>query len=220
MGSLLVELVPTMLGLAITPTAIVTGILFLSSRRSTANAGAFAAAFAIIYLVITVVVLAFSSSTANPLISEHSKHIGEIAIGLLLLAGGVVSLLHGRLTPTTQKKASVIDTVDSATPQKAFSMGVALAILNPNIPILLAGLAAIAAANLSSFSSFIAGLLLVIASIIGMLVPIIWFKAQPVSAKRALDRLKQWLVKHQHALNLGVFFIFGAVFTIKGLNGL
>lgn len=32
--------------------------------------------------------------------------------------------------------------------------------------------------------------------------------------------VKTWISNHQNALNLGVLFFFGAVFTLKGIAGL
>ena len=58
MGSLLAELVPFVVGLAVTPAAITIGILLLGSKHPVANPSAFAAAFAIAYGILSAVVLA------------------------------------------------------------------------------------------------------------------------------------------------------------------
>lgn len=219
MGSLLVELLPSGFGLAITPTAIATGILFLSSNRPIANAIAFAAPFALVYTAFATVVLVAAGVSDEPLLGDRTKRLITLAVGLLLLSIAVVSWLRGR-RPHPVRESKLMAEVENANPPTAFLTGLLLAVLNPNVPILLAGLAAIAAADVSTAGQVGAAALLVGASEVGLLGPVLWYVSHPESAARGLGRLKGWLSRHEHAVDLAVLVFFGLVFTLKGLAGL
>jgi threonine/homoserine/homoserine lactone efflux protein len=220
MGGLLLELVPTAVGLALTPTAIAASILFLSSKRPVANALAFAAPFALVYSTLAVLALIAAHSSAEPLLSEGAKHWITFLIGLVLLAAAVRSWLTGRHPVATATKSKVLEAVDSANPLSAFGIGLAIAVLNPNIPILFAGLATIVAAEVSTADRIVGAAFLVLASEVGILGPVVWYMVQPRAARRGLGRVRSWLALHQHAVNLAVLVFFGAVFALKGLGGL
>jgi cytochrome c biogenesis protein CcdA len=152
LGSLLLQLLPFAIGLAATPGAIATGILFLGSKQALANAIAFAAAFSLVYAGLAAVVLLIAGAADEPLIDDRTKSIVTLAIGLLLLALALLGWLRGRGRPPQRPRW--LDMVDTANPREALGLGVALAVLNPNIPILLGGLTTIAAADVSAADEF------------------------------------------------------------------
>jgi Sap, sulfolipid-1-addressing protein len=218
MGSLLIELLPFAAGLAVTPAAIATGILFLGSKRPLANAIAFAAAFSIVYAGLAALVLFAAQASTEPLVDTRTKAGVTLAIGLLLLGLALLGWLRGR--GRTPHRGRLLDLVEGARPAEALGLGVALAVLNPNIPILLGGLATIAAAEVSTAAQVVGAVFLLAASQLGLAGPILWYVARPASAGRGLDRIKEWLARHERAVDLGVLLVFGALFTIKGLAGL
>jgi hypothetical protein len=55
---------------------------------------------------------------------------------------------------------------------------------------------------------------------VGLAGPILWYVARPASAARGLARVREWLTRHERLVDLGVLFVFGALFTLKGLAGL
>ncbi len=136
MGSLLVDLIAFALGMAITPSAIAIGILFLGSKRPVSNALAFAGAFALVYVGLAALVIGASAAATEPLFSDRDKSIAALAVGLVLLALGVGTLLRHRRLGGTPKRSRLVSTVDDATPPEAFAIGLVFAILNPNVPIL------------------------------------------------------------------------------------
>jgi len=110
--------------------------------------------------------------------------------------------------------------VEDASPREAFGLGVALAVVNPNIPILLGGLTAITAADVSTAAQIAGAVLLVAASQLDPAGPFLWYVARPAAAGRGLERTRDWLARHKQLLGLGVLLVFGALFTLKGLAGL
>jgi threonine/homoserine/homoserine lactone efflux protein len=218
MGSLLVELLPFAAGLAVTPAAIAAGILFLSSKRPLANAIAFAAAFSVVYAAIAGVVLAAAQAATEPLVDERTKQVITLAVGLLLLGLALVTLL--RQGGGRPERPRWMEAVEQARPAGAFGLGLALAVLNPNVPILLAGLTTIVAAEVSGADHLAGVVFLLLGSQLGLAGPILWYVVRPASAGRGLDRLKGWLARHARLVDLGVLGVFGALFTLKGLAGL
>lgn len=218
MGSLLVELVPFAAGLAVTPAAIATGILFLSSKRPLGNAIAFSAAFSLVYAGLAALALFVAQASTGPLIGQGTRHRLTLAIGLLLLALALVLWLRGRGRPPHRPRW--LDMVEDASPREAFGLGVAIAVVNPNIPILLGGLATIAAADVSTAAQVAGAVLLLAGSQLGLMGPILWYVARPASAGRGLTRAREWLARHERPVDLGVLVVFGLLFTASGLRGL
>jgi hypothetical protein len=216
MGDLLLELLPSAIGLALTPTAIVACVLFLSSSRPLLNSLAFAAPFAICYSLLAALVLGASELSSDPLIGSETKHIITLVIGLFLLGGGLRSILVNRPARAT----GWVSRIATAGPGEAFVLGTAVAVLNPNVPILIAGLAVVAAAPVSTVDRLVGVLFLLLAAEAGLIGPIAWYALMPGSAQTGLATLRDWLVAHQRQLNQAVLLVFGLVFTIKGFAGL
>lgn len=219
MGALFVDLIPPALGLAVTPAVIVTCVLFLSSRRPVANALWFAVPFAVVYTVLAVIVLTVAQAGSEPLIDTRTKHWVGLSVGLLLLAIAGLTYLRGRNTGSAEEPQWV-KRIDSATTRTAIVVGVAEAVVNPNVAILISGLVTVAAAELSLASQYAGAEFLVIASLVGILVPVLWYAIKQESASGRLARVRELLARHQRALNIGVLLVFGLAFTVKHAVGL
>lgn len=219
MSSLLLELLPFAVGLAITPAAIASCILFLGSKRPVANAVAFAAAFALVYALIAAAILAASQSASGEIVPEETKAALTLVVGIVLLALAGAGEMRGQAGPATHTPGWM-RAIDTAGPRVAFGVGLALAVLNPNIPILIAALATVAAAGVSEGQEVVAAAVLVAASQLGLAGPIAWFVTHRNSATGGLVAVKAWLGRHEHVVNLAVLLVFGVLFTVKGLSGL
>ena len=193
MGSLLLELVPSALGLAITPAAIATTILFLGSTRQVANALAFTTPFALVYGAFAMIVLVASAQSSKPLVGDHTKHVVSLLAGLLLLELALGTWLRGRHA----HRGPV-----------------------PNVASLTAGLATIGAADVSEAAQVGGAVFLVAGSLVGLLGPILWYVLRRDSAEQALARSNAWLGQHEHQVNSAVLVVFGVLFTAKGAVGL
>lgn len=109
--------------------------------------------------------------------------------------------------------------VETASPIEALGLGVAMAVLNPNIPILLAGLSTIGVANVGLGQQLWGTAFLLAGSQVGLVGPILWFVARPASAACGLGRIREWLARHEKLVDLGVLVVFGLLFTLSGLRG-
>lgn len=209
----------------ITPAAIATTILFLGSKRPVGNATAFAAAFAFVYTVNAAVILYLSTGVSETVVDDHTKSLITAIIGIVLLDFAVAGVIRSRGRRASRVAPRVrtpgwMTAVDTAGPRVAFGLGLALAILNPNIPILIAGLTTTAAAGVSTGDQVLAATFLIAFSQIGLAGPIIWFVSHRSSAERGLSAVKGWLERREEAVNSAMLIVFGALFTISGINGL
>jgi hypothetical protein len=127
--------------------------------------------------------LAAAQASDEPLVSERTRDVLTLAVGLLLL-------------------------------------GLVLAVLNPDVPILLAGLATIAAAGVPGGEQLAGVVFLLAGAQVGLAGPILWFVVRPAAAARGLGRAREWLARHERPVDLGVLSVFGALFTLKGVAGL
>lgn len=130
MAGLLVELLPFALALALTPTAIAAGILFLSSVRPVPNDLAFTAPFVAVYGLLAGIVLVASGASSGPLLDDHDKGVAALAVGAVLLVLALASVVRRRRTAMPRKKG-LVERIASATPGEAFEIGTVVAVLNP-----------------------------------------------------------------------------------------
>lgn len=220
MDSLLVDLIPFAAGLAITPTAIVLGILFLGSKRAISNALAYAAGFALVYGGVAALVVGAAAAAEEPLLSDHDKAVAAVVAGAVLLLLGLLTLGRSRRRRGPLKPSRILAMIDDANELEAFGIGLVTSILNPNVPILLGGLAAVAAADVEVAGHVVAASVLVGASLLGLVGPVVWYAIDRDRAEAGLGRLRAWLGRHQTAVNLAVLFGFGGIFLTKGLVAL
>jgi len=183
------------------------------------NALAFSSAFALVYAIVAAVVLIAAGTTSGGLVDDRTKAVVTLIVGVLLLGLAALGVIRGHAGPPT-RTPGWMRAIDTAGARVAFGLGLALAILNPNVPILVAGLATIAAAEVSVAEQVGGVVFLLAGSELGMLGPISWYVTHRESAKRGLAVVKAWLAKHEHRANLAVLIVFGALFALKGVSGL
>jgi hypothetical protein len=77
-----------------------------------------------------------------------------------------------------------------------------------------------AAAQASELDRLVGAVFLSVESQLGLAGPIVAYAASPDAASRRLDGVKAWLLRRNHPLNLAVLLVFGALFTLSGINDL
>ncbi|MDG3009476.1 hypothetical protein G4X40_04875 [Rhodococcus sp. D2-41] len=217
MGSLLLDLIPELLGMAITPAAIAGCILLLQTKQALKNALAFASAFMLAYIAIGVAAL-LGGATHQTQQSGTIAHWAGLVVGLIFVGCGVGTLVRHR--SAAQRDPKWMDLLEKATPRVAFLLGAALSVLNPNLAIMVSGMSVIAAADTTVATSIGATVLLLVAAALDFLVPIGAYVAFGDRAKAALESSKRWMLTHNGGLSMAVFFGFGALFVIRGVVAL
>ncbi|MFB8004956.1 GAP family protein [Nocardia sp. NPDC056000] len=217
MGELLLELLPEMVGLLITPGAVIGCILLLHSQAPIPNAAAFGAGFLVVYSMIALSALLGGASDPGATSPEVSHGAG-LAVGLLFLAIGCWMAL--RKPPPVAKRPRLLLELDTAGPPKAFVIGVALAVINPNLFIMIAAMSTVSSSHVGTAAALITTAILLLAASLDFLIPMIVFAALGERARTGLDRAESWMLGHSRALSLVVLFGFGALFTVRGVVNL
>ncbi|MEV5650167.1 GAP family protein [Nocardia sp. NPDC052254] len=217
MGDLVVALIPEIIGLIITPGAIVGCVLLLQSGRPIPNAAAFGAAFLLVYTQIGIAALL--SGAGDPgATSKQTSHWAGLAVGLLfLICGGWIAI---RKPGTRAGSPRWVTELENVGPRGAFIMGLGLAVINPNVFIMISGMSLISSSGVSTAMAVLATIMLLIAAVVDFVVPIGIYMLLGERARTGLDTTKRWMIGHTRALSLGVMFGFGALFTIRGIVNL
>lgn len=218
MGELIVELIPSMLGLMVTPGVVAGAIMLLGTPRPFAGALAFMSGIVLVYAVIAGIVVSTAAADPEPLLSDRAKNIVQLVVGTVLLAIATLLVLRrGNRRRVRRAKRSFLAQLSTASPPFAFGSGLAVALINPNVAILIAGLAVVAAADTGHLAG--AGLL-VLASVTGIIVPVLWRALAPASARRHLGAIRRWISAHDRTMNIAMLVVFGTTFVVKGWTGL
>jgi hypothetical protein len=196
---------------------VVGTVLLLRSNRPLPNALLFAAGFMVVYVVVSVTAVVAGASTGSGPGSSDVRYWVSAVSGAVFLLGALVRLSRSRRTSGPPKWVAELR---SCTPRLAFAAGLVLALVNPNLLILLSGLSAIGAADAGTAASLVGVLLLLVACLLDFAIPLGAFVLLGSRARGALDGLERWLVRHDTALSVGVLVVFGAGFLARGVAGL
>lgn len=212
MGELIAALIPEFIGLVITPGAIAGCVLLLQSRRPIPNAAAFGGAFLLLYALIAATALLGGASEPDAT-SKAVAHWTGLIVGVLFLAVGIWFLTQ----PADPAPPKWLTQLESATPSKAFVFGIALAVINPNLFIMMSGMSIISSSAVGTGAALTGTVLLLLSATLDFLVPIGLFAALGERARSGLEATKQWMLQHNRVMSICVLMGFGTLFTIRGI---
>lgn len=217
MGGLFAELLPEMVGLIVTPGAIAGCTLLLQSSRPVRNPIAFGSAFLVLYTLIAVSALLGGASEPGAT-SQDTAHSAGLVVGLIFVAAGCWIAVHpaGPVASTPKWLAAL----QNAGPGRAFIVGLAFAMINPNLFIMVSGMSVISSSHVGPGAALLATLLLLAAAALDFVIPIGIYLALGERARHGLDSVQAWMLRNNRGLTLGVLFAFGALFTIRGVLNL
>lgn len=211
------DLIPEYIGLMLTPFAVVGSIVLLGTRRPLANALSLAAAFAVAYGLLSGLFLAVGSEVV-PDEDDTIHYVVSLVLGLMFLAAALILAVRKPRPRTGPPRWSV--TLENATPGRSFLVGLGLAILNPNIAILLTGITVIVVAEVDAATETVGAATLVIAALIPILLPIAIYVLRGEQGKAQLRSIFKWMMAHDRAITIGTSLFFGVLFAGRALIGL
>lgn len=221
METLLVSLLPYIIGSAVVPLQIIIGLLFLKSdRQGLFKAVAYVTGMTIVRLLQGLIFGLILTGAAE---ESNDKNL---VISTLLLVLGILLLIaaykkwRGQDDPD-DPPPKWLTTIDSSTPVKAFGIGLGLPLIAPKLWVFtLSALATIAAAQLGQPSSAIAFLLFILLAQSLLLLPILIRILLPQKSKSLLEKISNWLTKNNRSIVIVVSLIFGLLFLKSGITGL
>lgn len=219
MGSVIGEILPLALGIAISPLPIIAAILMLLSARPGGTSVGFLAGWIIGIALVTGIVTALAGSLstsggATPAWASWTK----IVLGLLLVHRGVRSW-RGRGEGNTTPKW--LTAIESFTPVKAFGLGFLLSAVNPkNLILGVAAGVAIGTAGLSIGGEAVVIAVFTVLAACTVAIPVIAHLFAKNRMQAPLDAAKVWLQANNSAVMAVLLLVIGVVLIGKGIGTL
>lgn len=208
MGEAFGQMLPSAVGVAISPLPIVAVVLMLATPRGRVNGPAFILGWWVGLAVVGVIVLAAGSGAGDEdgAPPDWANWL-DLVLGVLLLAVAVRqwrSRPHGGEEPPTPKWMGALD---AFSPVKAGAAGVVLSALNPkNLLLAIAGAAAIARVDISTGRQILSYVVFVLIASIGVAAPVVLYFALGDRSKHMLDGLNRWMT-HNNAVIMAVLML-------------
>jgi hypothetical protein len=225
MGSVIVSLLPLIIGSAVVPVQIIIDILLLQNpKQEPLKASAYVGGMTTMRLLQGLVFGLILTGSASATASETSGK-GPIVSTLLLVLGiffFITAYKQWRKDDDPDAPPPKwLAMIDSLTPLKAFGIGFGLMLIGAKFWVFtLTAIAVIGEAKLGQPSSTIVYLLFVLLAESLLLIPILVRLVLPGQSKAFLDGTSDWLTRHNRVIVIVVSLVFGLLFLYQGASGL
>ena len=220
MGSVIGEILPLAVGIAISPIPIIAAILMLLSPKAKATSVGFLLGWlagillaVVLFTLLSSVLLQQDSSGSSPV----SRAI-KIILGALLL---FLAVRQWRARPSEGEPAAMpkwMSAIDSMTAIKGLGLGFLLSAVNPKN--LLLGISAgviIGDANLSLGDAVVVIVVFALVAGCSVLIPVVGYLIASARMAGPLDGLRQWLVDNNATIMAVLLLVIGVAVIGKGI---
>jgi threonine/homoserine/homoserine lactone efflux protein len=214
-------LLPSAVGVALSPIPIIAVILMLGTPRARSNGPAFAAGWVVGLVVVSVIVLVVASG-ADDTDSTASSGVDwfQVAIGLLFFA---MAGRQWRSRPHPGEEPHLpkwMDAIDRFTAGRSFILGAGLSGVNPkNLALTAAAAASIAQAGLSSADTAVAVAVFVVIGSLTVAGPVLFYLVARDAATAGLASMKEFMAEHNAVIMMVVLVVLGAKLLGAGFAG-
>ena len=222
MGEAIGQMLPSAVGVAISPLPIVAVVLMLVTARGRVNGPAFLVGWWIGVAVVGTIVLAVAEAPGATDQGEPATWVSwlELILGVLLL---LVALKQWRGRPQGDADPEMpkwMQALDGFKPPKAAGAGVLLSGLNPkNLLLTVAGATAIAQTGISGGEQAVALVVFILIASLGVAAPIVIYFALGARAGPLLERLKNWLAQNNALIMAVLLLIIGVKLIGDAISG-
>ncbi len=218
-GSVLIELIPLALVIALSPLSIIPAVLVLHNPRPRPTGLAFLAGWLIGLTVLTVVFLEVSG-----LVGGMREKPPSWASWLRIIVGTAL-IVFGLYRWFTRAKAAHtpkwMQSLEKLTPARSFGTSAALTVVNPKVLFICAAAGlAIGTAGLREPRSWIAVIWFVAVAGSTVALPILAYAVSGERLHEPLSRLKDWMERQHAALVAAILVVVGLLVLYKGIHGL
>lgn len=221
MGTVIGEVLPLALGVAISPIPIIAAILMLLSPKARVTSVGFLLGW-VVGIVVAVTVFTLLSSilpAQDPDASRPVRGIIQIVLGLLLF---LLAFSQWRKRPKAGEQAALpkwMKAIDTITFIAAAGLGFLLSALNPKNLIMAAGAGVdIGAAGLSAGSSALVIAVFTLIAASTVLVPVIGYLIAADRLGAPLDALRGWLAAENAVIMAVLLLVIGVSMIGKGIG--
>jgi hypothetical protein len=221
MGTILGEILPLAVGVALSPIPIIAVILMLFSKNArTTSLGFLVGWFLGVTIVATAVVfIANPAQQATGGEASPMSAIVHILLGVLLL---VAAYRNWKKRPRPGEKVEMptwMSSIDSMSAGKALGLGALLSGVNPkNLALILAAGVAIASAGLTSSQTIAALVIFILLACVSVAAPVVIYLVMGDKAESMLNSWKAWLTQNNATVMTILLLVFGVVVLSKGLG--
>ncbi len=215
------DLLPSAIGVALSPVPIIAVILMLGTPKARSNGPAFAVGWVAGLVVVSVIVLAVAGGADDP---DSSTSTGvywlEVVIGVVFLAMAAKQWQGRPKKGEEPEMPKWMSTVDSFTSGKSLVLGAALSGANPkNLALTAAAAASIARAGLDTGDSAIAVLAFVLIGSLTVAGPVLFYVTATDKAAGPLASIKEFMSDHNAVIMMVVLLVLGAKILGQGFAG-
>ena len=220
MGSVIGEILPLAVGIAISPIPIIAVILMLLSPRAKGTSVGFMIGW-VAGIVVAIVVFTLLSSVIPQRSGGGSSAGGVIKIifGVLLL---FLALRQWRGRPAKGEQATMpkwMSAIDSMTAAKALGLGFLLAAVNPKNLLMAASAGLIVGGAGLGFGQGLALVIIIFVLLAActVVIPVIGYLIASARLAGPLDRLRGWLVENNSTIMAVLLLVIGVAVIGKGI---
>jgi threonine/homoserine/homoserine lactone efflux protein len=221
MGSVIGEMLPLAVGIAISPVPIIAAVLMLLSPRAMRTSLGFLvgwvfgiAAAVVLFTLLSSTLPKQDSSGASPVVA-----VIKLILGVLLL---LVAIRQWRGRPAEGETAELptwMSAIDSMTSGKALGLGFLLAAVNPKNLLLAISAGVIAGgAGLDTGQVAVVLAIFVVLAASTVLVPVLAYLLASARMSGPLDQLRAWLVDNNNAIMAVMLLVLGVAMIGKGIS--
>ena len=222
MGEVIGAVLPSALGVAISPVPIIAVILMLLAPRARAASVAFLLGWVVGVTVVVVVV----TLVVDPVDSSEPDDPSTFSSVLKLVLGALFLLLALRSWRSRPRAGqapempSWMSAITDFNATEALGLGLLLSAVNPkNLVMCIAAGAAIGGAAEDTSEAVVAIVVFVVIASASIAVPVIGFLLAQERMRQPLDELRQWLTAHNSIVMTVLLLVLGVASIGKGIAG-
>ncbi|MDF2558909.1 MAG: hypothetical protein K0R99_355 [Microbacterium sp.] len=221
MGTVIGDMLPLALGVAISPIPIIAAILMLLSPKARVTSVGFLLGW-VVGIVVAVTVFTLLSSILpedDPDVSHPIRGVVQLVLGLLLF---VLAFGQWRKRPKAGEEAALpkwMKAIDTITFPVALGLGFLLSAVNPKNLIMAAGAGTdIGAASLPAGSIVLVIVIYTLIAASTVLVPVVGYLIAADRLRGPLDALRGWLATENAVIMAVLLLVIGVSMIGKGIG--
>ena len=219
MGSVIGEILPLAVGVALSVTAVIAVILILFTPKAKTNSVAFVFGWVLGLTVAGGIVLIAGGFASDDSGESTASGVVKLGLGLLLL---LLALRNWRSRPRAGEDAEMpgwMATIDDFGAGKSAGIALILSGVNPkNLALTVVAATTIAAAGLTTGEEIGAFAVYVAIASFTVAAPVLIYLIMGERVQGGLNSLKEWLIANNNTVMAVVFVVFGAKLLGDGIS--
>ncbi|MCX5134245.1 MULTISPECIES: GAP family protein [unclassified Streptomyces] len=224
MGDAIGQMLPSAVGIAISPLPLVAVILMLATPQGRTNGIAFTVGWTLSLAGATAALVVLGSSgdatTGSGSPATWTSWL-KLALGLVFILLAAKQFTGRPRDGREARQPGWMKAIDHFTPGRAAGLAAALAVVNPkNVVLLLGGALAIAASTAGTGGKAVAGVVMVLIASLCTTVPLAVYLLGGDRSAQTLNGWKGWMSAHNAAIMTTVLGILGAKYIGDAISAL